>query len=180
MDTPYKSAQHEPHTYIDPNPFGGHLHEVATALVIGNNLILDFYYSDATGPAAGQALYSLEQSTQALAYARGGTLAWSGLISWHEHWLFAQGWDARPALANAVLHRTDHSPRLNIEHIARWSHKTGARISSSPATASTQQFRRIIGYRDLATLVIAIEGHNLHAADAAAHHDQEALEPVTV
>ena len=36
---------------------------------------LDFYYSDATGPAAGQALYSLERPTQALAYARGGTLA---------------------------------------------------------------------------------------------------------
>ena len=42
-----------------------------------------------------------------------------------------------------------------------------------------QQFRKIIGYRDLAKLVIAVERHALHAAPK--HHDrQEAAEPVTV
>ena len=42
-----------------------------------------------------------------------------------------------------------------------------------------QQFRRIIGYRDLAELVIAIERHALLAAPK--HHDhREVAEPVTV
>ena len=94
----------EPHTYIDPNPFDGSLHEVATALVTGDRLILDFFYSDAIGPAAGQALYSLEQPTRAPAYSRGGTRAWGGLISWHGHWLFAQGWDAPPGTHELQFH----------------------------------------------------------------------------
>ena len=42
-----------------------------------------------------------------------------------------------------------------------------------------QQFRRIIGYRDLANLVIAIERHALHAATNT-HDRQEVLEPITV
>jgi hypothetical protein len=42
-----------------------------------------------------------------------------------------------------------------------------------------QQFRRIIGYRDLATLVIAIERHTLHNAPND-QLPQEAAELVTV
>ena len=34
-------------------------------------------------------------------------------------------------------------------------------------SAAGQQFRRIMGYRDLATLVIAIERHHMRASDAA-------------
>ena len=42
-----------------------------------------------------------------------------------------------------------------------------------------QQFRRIIGYRDLAKLVIAIERHALLVAEN--NHDrQETRQPVTV
>lgn len=96
----------EPRTYIDPDPFGGTLHEVATALVVGDKLILDFFYSDDAGPAAGQALYSLEQPTRAIEYARGGTLAWGGLISWTGRWLFAQGWDAPPGTREMHFYTT--------------------------------------------------------------------------
>ena len=42
-----------------------------------------------------------------------------------------------------------------------------------------QQFRRIIGYRDLANLVIAIERHALTAAPTDQPR-QEVAEPVTV
>jgi hypothetical protein len=42
-----------------------------------------------------------------------------------------------------------------------------------------QQFRRIIGYRDLATLVIAVERHALHAAPPNPD-PREITEPVTV
>jgi hypothetical protein len=42
-----------------------------------------------------------------------------------------------------------------------------------------QQFRRIIGYRDLAKLVIAIERHAILAAPKD-HVRQEVAEPVTV
>ena len=42
-----------------------------------------------------------------------------------------------------------------------------------------QQFRRIIGYRDLATLVIAIERHAMHVA-AKNPDPRETAEPVTV
>ena len=42
-----------------------------------------------------------------------------------------------------------------------------------------QQFRRIIGYRDLAKLVIAIERHTLLVAEKIRHR-QETRQPVTV
>jgi hypothetical protein len=42
-----------------------------------------------------------------------------------------------------------------------------------------QQFRRIIGYRDLAQLVIATERHALLAAEKARDHP-EVRQPVTV
>jgi hypothetical protein len=42
-----------------------------------------------------------------------------------------------------------------------------------------QQFRRIIGYRDLAKLAIAIERHALIVAEKNRHH-QETRQPVTV
>jgi hypothetical protein len=44
---------------------------------------------------------------------------------------------------------------------------------------SEQQFRRIIGYRDLARLVIAIERHALRTAPTNLDR-QEVAEPVTV
>ena len=41
------------------------------------------------------------------------------------------------------------------------------RWSAAGMLVAEQQFRRIIGYRDLATLVIAIERHHMRASDAA-------------
>ena len=41
------------------------------------------------------------------------------------------------------------------------------RWSAAGMLVAEQQFRRIIGYRDLATLVIAIERHHMRATDAA-------------
>ncbi len=53
------------------------------------------------------------------------------------------------------------------------------RWTAAGMLVAEQQFRRIIGYRDLATLVIAVERHALRAA--AEHPDRHAIyEPVTV
>jgi transposase-like protein len=53
------------------------------------------------------------------------------------------------------------------------------RWTAAGMLAAEQQFRRIIGYKDLAKLVIAIERHV--TADVATNHDrQEIAEPVTV
>ena len=41
------------------------------------------------------------------------------------------------------------------------------RWTAAGMLVAEQQFRRIIGYRDLATLVIAIERHHLRAIDTA-------------
>jgi hypothetical protein len=53
------------------------------------------------------------------------------------------------------------------------------RWTAAGMRVAEQQFRRIIGYRHLATLVIAVEPHALHAVakDAA---PQDITEPVTV
>ena len=55
---------------------------------------------------------------------------------------------------------------------------TRKRWTAAGMLVAEQQFRRIIGYRHLATLVIAIERHAIHLAP---HPDrQEIAEPVTV
>jgi len=53
------------------------------------------------------------------------------------------------------------------------------RWTAAGMLVAEQQFRRIIGYRDLAKLVIAIERHALLAAEANRDH-QETRQPVTV
>ncbi len=74
----------------------GHLHEVACAVVMGDKLILDFFYSDKNGQfKAGQALYSIGDYRHQLQLADGGTLSWGGLVKYKGKWTFAQGWDAK-------------------------------------------------------------------------------------
>ena len=53
------------------------------------------------------------------------------------------------------------------------------RWTAAGMLVAEQQFRRIIGYRDLATLVIAIERHATLAAPTTPDR-QEVAEPVTV
>jgi hypothetical protein len=53
------------------------------------------------------------------------------------------------------------------------------RWSAAGMLVAEQQFRRIIGYRELANLVIAIERHAILAAQTG-HVDQEVTAPVTV
>jgi putative transposase len=53
------------------------------------------------------------------------------------------------------------------------------RWTAAGMLVAEQQFRRIIGYRDLATLVIAVERHALHAASTHPDHHR-AAETVTV
>lgn len=88
----------EPAPYLDLDPLGGgHLHEVATATVLAEGLVLDFFYSDPDGQwSAGRADYALDAPLVQRRVARGGTLAWGGLVRWRDRWVFAQGWDARP------------------------------------------------------------------------------------
>jgi hypothetical protein len=54
------------------------------------------------------------------------------------------------------------------------------RWTAAGMLVAEQQFRRIIGYRALATLVIAIERHALHTSAAKEVNPQENPEPVTV
>jgi beta-1,2-mannosidase len=88
--------QYEPIPYLDLSPLGDHLHEVATATVMPEGLVLDLFYGDADGWAAGRVEYPLDAPFTQRRVARGGTLAWGGLVQWQGRWAFAQGWDARP------------------------------------------------------------------------------------
>ncbi|MBB3158334.1 hypothetical protein FHS07_002030 [Microbacterium proteolyticum] len=83
-----------PEAYLDLSPLDGTIHEVATAYVEGDRLLLDFFYDHHGQWSAGQALYSLDDPFSQIDIARGGTLAWGGLTRWHDTLLFAQGWDA--------------------------------------------------------------------------------------
>ncbi|MFV1152034.1 glycosyltransferase family 4 protein, partial [Klebsiella pneumoniae] len=83
--------------------------------------------------------------------------------------------------------RADPFPLSMLEAMAAGLPVIGAEVDGIPEQLSPaagmlvaeQQFRRIIGYRDLAKLVIAIERHANNAARKD-HVDQEIVEPVTV
>lgn len=86
-----------PDAYLDLTALEGSLHEVATAIVTGADVVLDFFYGDADGTwSAGQARYRTDDPLTQIAITTGGTLAWGGLVTWNGRWTFAQGWDARP------------------------------------------------------------------------------------
>ncbi|MFT4281446.1 hypothetical protein [Microbacterium sp.] len=92
-----------PCDYLDLTGFGDILHEVATAIVIDDRLVLDFFYESEGTWRAGQALYRLEDPFTARELARGGTLAWGGIVRWRGETMFAQGWDAPPGEAQVQL-----------------------------------------------------------------------------
>ena len=54
------------------------------------------------------------------------------------------------------------------------------RWTAAGMLVAEQQFRRIIGYRDLADLVIAVERHAVHTPPPNNTARHEAAEPVTV
>jgi beta-1,2-mannosidase len=87
-----------PQPYLDLAPLGDGLvlHEVATAIVRGDDLVLDFFYSDAGVWSAGQARYRLDDPFRQVDIAPGGTLAWGGIVDWGGRPVFAQGWDSAP------------------------------------------------------------------------------------
>ncbi len=70
--------------------------------------------------------------------------------------------------------------RYTQRNVKRWQQgDMRKRWTAAGMLVAEQQFRRIIGYRDLAKLVIAIERHTMLAANN--NHDrQETREPVTV
>jgi putative transposase len=70
--------------------------------------------------------------------------------------------------------------RYTQRNVKRWQDgDMRKRWTAAGMLVAEQQFRRIIGYRDLATLVIAIERHALHVAPND-HARQEVAELVTV
>jgi transposase-like protein len=70
--------------------------------------------------------------------------------------------------------------RYTQRNVKRWQDgDMRKRWTAAGMLVAEQQFRRIIGYRELATLVIAIERHALHAAPND-HVRQEVAELVTV
>ena len=70
--------------------------------------------------------------------------------------------------------------RSTQRNVKRWQDgDMRKRWTAAGMLAAEQQFRRIIGYRDLATLVVAIERHALLAAPKNPDR-QETREPVTV
>jgi putative transposase len=70
--------------------------------------------------------------------------------------------------------------RHTQRNVKRWQDgDMRKRWTAAGMLVAEQQFRRIIGYRDLATLVIAVERHAMHVA--ATNPDPRATaEPVTV
>jgi len=70
--------------------------------------------------------------------------------------------------------------RYTQRNVKRWQHgDMRKRWTAAGMLVAEHQFRRIIGYRDLAKLVIAIERHALLAADKN-HDHQQTRQPVTV
>ena len=70
--------------------------------------------------------------------------------------------------------------RSTQRNVKRWQDgDMRKRWSAAGMLVAEQQFRRIIGYRELANLVIAIERHAILAAQTG-HVDQEVTAPVTV
>ena len=70
--------------------------------------------------------------------------------------------------------------RYTQRNVKRWQDgDMRKRWTAAGMLVAEQQFRRIIGYRDLAKLVIAIERHNILVAEKN-RHDQDTREPVTV
>lgn len=70
--------------------------------------------------------------------------------------------------------------RHTQRNVKRWREgDMRKRWTAAGMLVAEQQFRRIIGYRDLAKLVIAIERHSLHTTQPNADR-QEVAEPVTV
>ena len=70
--------------------------------------------------------------------------------------------------------------RYTQRNVKRWQDgDMRKRWTAAGMLVAEQQFRRIIGHRDLATLVIAIERHTLHNAPND-QLPQEAAELVTV
>jgi putative transposase len=71
--------------------------------------------------------------------------------------------------------------RYAQRNVKRWRDGTmRKRWTAAGMLVAEQQFRRIIGYRDLAKLVIAVERHALRTAPTQPIDRQEAVEPVTV
>ena len=70
--------------------------------------------------------------------------------------------------------------RYTQRNVKRWHDgDMRKRWTAAGMLVAEQQFRRIIGYRDLAKLVIAIERHSLLIAEKNRDH-QETRQPVTV
>ena len=70
--------------------------------------------------------------------------------------------------------------RYTQRNVKRWQDgDMRKRWTAAGMLEAEQQFRRIIGYRDLANLVIAVERHAIPAARKD-NRDQEIAEPVTV
>ncbi|WP_209561609.1 hypothetical protein [Frigoribacterium sp. PvP032] len=97
----------EPTPYLDLSSVGGHLHEVAAAIVTGDGrLVLDVFHDDAEGRfAASQALYDVERPFEQLALTPGGSLCWGGLGRVDGRWTFTQGWDAPPGRRDLYVYR---------------------------------------------------------------------------
>jgi hypothetical protein len=97
----------EPAPYLDLSGVGGHLHEVAAAIVTGDGrLVLDVFHDVDGVFAASQALYDVERPLDQLALTPGGSLSWGGLQKVGGRWTFAQGWDAPAGHRDLYFYRT--------------------------------------------------------------------------
>jgi len=98
----------EPVPYLDLSGVGGHLHEVAAAIVTGDGrLVLDVFHDVDGVFAASQALYDVDRPVDQLALTPGGSLSWGGLQKIGGRWTFAQGWDAPAGHRELSFYRAD-------------------------------------------------------------------------
>ncbi len=117
-----------PQPYLDMSAIGGHLHEVACAIVNGDDLVIDFFYSDESGKfAAAQALYRQADPFTQIDVHLGGSLSWGGLLKSDGSWLFAQGWDAPPAKREIYFYRS--SPKDGEPTIESGQTRSGSQNS---------------------------------------------------
>ena len=101
----------EPVDYLDLSSVGGHLHEVAAAIVTGDgHLVLDVFHDVDGRFAACQARYDVDRPFEQLALTPGGSLSWGGLSRVDGRWTFAQGWDAPPGRRELYVYREAAGP----------------------------------------------------------------------
>ncbi len=96
----------------------GEVAEVACCAIqfepTGKYFLLDAFCRDRENHYfAIQALYAVSNPAKALAIGKGGSLAWGGLLKYHDDWIVAQGWDSPKTRQEIYVYKFSGDPRVS-------------------------------------------------------------------